>query len=79
MTVSESIKYMGDTGKPIVAIKRLYDDPGFTGYYQLFRNDEILKLMPDTSCAASIRCHYSLEEFTSLGGYHTFEPYEKPA
>ena len=79
MTACKAIEYMKQTGKPIVVIKRFFDDPKFNGYYQLFQNETILKLMPDVSCAGTVKQHFTLEEFAILGNFHTFEPYEKPA
>ena len=76
MTVHEAIKFMNETGRPVVAVKRSFDDPDFKGYFQLFRNDVILKLMPVASCAADVRSHYTMEKFLELGSYHTFEPYD---
>lgn len=75
MNVREAIKFMNETGRPVVTVKRPYDDPEFQGYYQLYRNDVVAKLMPVSSCAADVRQMFTLEKFEQLGGYHTFEPY----
>ena len=76
MNASEALKAM-EVGKCVVAVKRAFDDPGFNGYFRLYRNDTILKLMPDTPCAAKVKCQYSMEQFEYLGGYHTFEIYDR--
>ena len=77
MTACKALEYMEQTGRPVVTVKRIYDDPKFNGYFQLFRNETILKLMPDTACASTIKCRFTLEEFAVLGNYHSFEIYDR--
>jgi hypothetical protein len=76
MTASEALKAM-EAGKCVVAVKRAFDDPEFNGYFRLYRNDTILKLMPDTPCAAMVKRQFTIEKFEELGSYHTFEIYDR--
>ena len=77
MTTTEAVKFMTDTGKPVtINIHSQYTGVRFDrGYYQLYRNDTILYLIPESSCAALVWNRFTIEDFVSLGKYYKFEDY----
>lgn len=68
MTPAKAIEFMEKTGKPVRVV-----NSNSLGYYKLFRNDMICKLIPNTSCTAIVQSRFTVEEFISEGKYFRFE------
>jgi hypothetical protein len=81
MTPLEALKFMEETGKPIKPVVGPDKDAiDIQGYYQLFQNEKLLKLMPATSCAARVMREVSLSywKYCEKFDYLKFEEYEPP-
>jgi hypothetical protein len=76
MKANEAIKFMTETGKPVKLVDPTIDPINNRGYYRLYRNDTILKLIPDTACAATVWTRHSVSGFARMENKFTFEPYD---
>lgn len=54
---------------------------GNGGFFQLCHQDKVIKVIPDTACAGTVRQIHDLEKFAKMcdHSYINFEVYEEPA
>ena len=73
-------------------IKRMPSDPpvdlcdhlgehGFRGYLQLCHQEKVIRVVPDTACAGTVKWIMDLEDFANrnVHSYLNFAEYEEPA
>ena len=76
MTAQQALEHMEKGGRFKVVNPEIHPINN-RGYWKLFRNDTILKLIPDVPCAATVQKRFTIEEFLSLGKHDSFEPMDK--